>query len=127
MLKPILAAALVYALAGECRAQSLEGTWAEIDGPGAARLMPCPGQPETICGYALARAGDGGISTKLGGRVLEAIAPAGSSRWKGRYVDDGRNLPATLTLKAADRVDMKVCLAIVCQTARYRRLTPPGS
>jgi uncharacterized protein (DUF2147 family) len=94
----------------------LVGVWVEVNGPGMARIAPCADAPDRLCAMGLARRT--GAETGL---VMTGISADGANRWRGTYHDGNRKLPATLRLPQANRVDMKVCLFVICQTAHYAR------
>lgn len=100
----------------------LDGVWSEIDGPGAARIAPCPNQPLAMCATALRKKAGSAPVASDGHVVLKAVVPDGTNRWKGTYMDGTRALPATLRFAARDVVEMKVCILFICQSARYRRV-----
>lgn len=102
-------------------ASPLLGVWIEISGTGAARIAPCPQRPDALCAVGGERRRDGSLS--IGGAiVLENVVAAGANRWRGQYIDGGRKLPASISMEGTRVVAMKVCLLIVCQTARYERV-----
>jgi uncharacterized protein (DUF2147 family) len=115
----------ILALAAAASATSpspLDGVWSEIDGPGAARIAPCPNQSQTMCAFALRKKAGSAPVASDGHAVLKAVVPDGNNRWKGTYIDGSRALPATLRFAARDVVEMKVCILFICQSARYRRV-----
>lgn len=121
MLKTItlLAAAFLAGKAFAAPASPLVGVWVEINGPGMARIAPCATLPDRLCAIGLAR--KAGASPVETGLVLSDIRAAGSNRWRGSYHDGNRTLPATLRIVGPQRVEMKVCLFVLCQTASYQR------
>lgn len=122
MIKHLLITALAFA-AGQAHAapaSPLIGVWIEVNGPGMARIAPCPNVDGALCATGLARRAQGGTTDT--GIVLSDIRAAESNRWQGLHHQGKQRLPATLRLADADRVEMKVCLLLFCQTARYTRL-----
>ncbi|MBY0285187.1 MAG: DUF2147 domain-containing protein [Sphingomonas sp.] len=99
----------------------LLGTWTEIDGPGAARIEPCSKTPGRLCATGLARRAKGQPGQVETGLVLSDVTLDGPNRWRGTYHDGKRQLPATLRLMSPRVVEMKVCILMFCQTARYAR------
>lgn len=97
----------------------LSGVWVEVNGPGKARIGPCPQTPDRLCAFGLDRSvADRPVETGL---VMSDVRPSGTGRWKGSYHDGTRRLPATLQLVSAREVRMKVCLLMLCQSATYVR------
>lgn len=99
----------------------LLGVWTEIDGPGAARIVPCAERTGQLCAIGLARRANGQPGRVESGIVLSDLTPIGGNRWRGIYHDGGRSLPATLRLMSPRVVEMKVCIFLFCQSARYAR------
>lgn len=99
----------------------LLGSWTEINGPGAARIEPCQRQKGKLCAIGLTKSRDCKPGRVDNGIVLSEIAPIGAGRWRGLYHDGKRTLPATLRLVTPRVVEMKVCIFVLCQTARYAR------
>lgn len=99
----------------------LIGTWTEINGPGAARIEPCPRQKGKLCAIGLAPSRDGKPGRVDDGIVLSNVEAIGANRWRGSYHDGRRTLPATLRLVSPRVVEMRVCIFVLCQTARYSR------
>lgn len=120
MFRPIalVAAVLVASQALASPASPLVGVWIEVDGPGKARIAPCADAADRLCAIGLAQRAGTTVETGL---VLSNIREAGISRWQGTYHDNKRHLPATLRLLDQRRVEMKVCVFILCQTATYTR------
>lgn len=99
----------------------LLGTWTEINGPGAARIEPCKQTAGRLCATGLARRPNGQPGRVDAGIVLSDLALDGPNRWRGTYHDGKRLLPATVRLVSPRVVEMKVCILMFCQTARYAR------
>ncbi|MEI6644111.1 MAG: hypothetical protein WCL10_18990 [Novosphingobium sp.] len=99
----------------------LVGVWTEIDGPGAARIVPCAQTTGQLCAIGLARRANGQPGRVETGIVLSGLTLIESNRWRGTYHDGGRQLPATLRLMSPRVVEMKVCILLFCQSARYGR------
>lgn len=99
----------------------LVGTWQEVGGTGMARIEPCAATPQALCATGLARNKAGKIVET--GLVLSGVTATGRDAWKGTYRGDGRKLPATLQLLSPQRVRMKVCLLVVCQSATYEKVS----
>jgi uncharacterized protein (DUF2147 family) len=121
MFKPIAIAiaAFISGQAFATPASPLLGVWVEVNGPGLARIAPCSATPARLCATGLARQSGGApIDTVL---VMTDIRPDGANRWRGIYHDNSRKLSATLRFVHDNRVEMKVCLFILCQTASYQR------
>ncbi len=108
--------------AGATTTQSpLLGTWTEINGPGAARIEPCNKKPGRLCATGLASRAKGQPGQVETGLVLSDVTIDGPNLWRGTYHDGKRQLPATLRLMSPRVVEMKVCILMFCQTARYSR------
>ena len=121
MLKHLLTAALAFA-AGQAHAappSPLIGVWIEVNGPGMARIAPCARTVDALCATGLARRSQGAPAET--GIVLSDVRPAPGDRWRGLYHQGKQRLPATLRLTDPDRVEMKVCLLLFCQSATYAR------
>lgn len=99
----------------------LLGVWTEINGPGAARIEPCKKSSGRLCATGLARRPNGLPGRVDDGLVLSNLALEGPNRWRGSYHDGKRLLPATLRLVTPRIVEMKVCIFLLCQTAKYAR------
>jgi uncharacterized protein (DUF2147 family) len=98
----------------------LIGTWSEVGGPGMARIATCPGASSALCATGLSRNKAGQIVET--GLVLTNVQPDGTNRWRGSYLDGSRKLPATIRLINPQKVTMKVCVLVICQTATYQRV-----
>lgn len=120
-MKKLMFLVTVVVFVGEATAapkSPLIGVWGEVNGSGTARIQPCA-YNQNLCAIGLSRrAAAPPIET---GIVLSAIRPAGQNRWRGTYHDGKRKLPASLRLTSHNRVEMKVCIAFLCQTATYNR------
>jgi uncharacterized protein (DUF2147 family) len=99
----------------------LLGVWIEVNGPGAARIEPCKGMPERLCAVGLARRTNGQAGLADDGIVLSDLKLDGPNSWRGRYHDGKRLLPATVRFMSPQVVEMKVCVFVICQSARYAR------
>lgn len=97
----------------------LIGVWVEVNGPGMARIEPCSGSVNMLCATGLDRRPAGRLVET--GLVLSQVRPDGAARWRGTYHDGTRKLPATLRLTSPQKVQMRVCLFVICQTATYAR------
>lgn len=117
MMMPLLLATAPVAQA----LSPLIGTWTEINGPGAARIAACAKAPDRFCAVGLARRTSDGAARVETGTVLSDVAVTGLNQWRGTYHDGKRLLPATLRMIDRDVVEMKVCIFVLCQSARYRR------
>jgi len=121
MTKLMLMTAALAEAAPPTALSPLLGTWTEIDGPGAARIVPCTQHTQELCAIGLARRANGESGRAETGIVLSDLTPIGSNRWRGLYHDGGRRLPATLRLMSPRVVEMKVCILLFCQSAHYGR------
>ena len=90
---------------------SILGVWTEQGATNRARIAPCPDAPAKLCATDL---GNGKI-------VLTGLQGDGKGKWRGRYVADGMNLPATVRLTKPDVAAMTACRLVICQTVNYRR------
>jgi uncharacterized protein (DUF2147 family) len=117
----LLAAAFVAGLASANPSSPLLGVWIEMNGPGVARIDHCPDNPGRLCAVGLARGADG--SHEPTGPVLEGIRPDGANRWRATYLDGGRRFPATLRLTGEHRVEMRVCILVLCERVTFTRRT----
>jgi uncharacterized protein (DUF2147 family) len=121
MTKLLLMTAALAEAAPHAASSPLLGVWTEIDGPGAARIVPCAQRTGQLCAIGLAPQANGRPERAESGIVLSDLTPIGGNRWRGTYHDGGRRLPATLRLMSPRVVEMKVCILLFCQSARYRR------
>lgn len=121
MTKLMLMTAMLSDAATVTNPSPLLGTWTEINGPGAARIEPCAKVPGRLCAIGLARRANGQPGRVDTGIVLSDVTLDGPNRWRGTYHDGKRMLPATLRLMSPRVVEMKVCILLFCQTARYAR------
>lgn len=115
----LLAIAFFFGKATAAPSSPLIGLWLEVDGPGIARIEPCANNRKQLCAMGLSRR-SGAVAIETG-IALSAIQPTGENRWRGSYHDGKRKLPATLRMANANRVEMKVCILVLCQTATYTR------
>jgi uncharacterized protein (DUF2147 family) len=115
----LVTAGLVAGQALAAPASPLVGVWVEVNGPGMARIAPCSAAPDRLCVTGLSRKA-GGVTVEIG-LVMTDIRATGSNRWRGTYLDGKRTLPATLRIVGERRVELKVCLLFLCQTASYER------
>jgi uncharacterized protein (DUF2147 family) len=121
MKKTILLLIIAFCLgkAAAAPSSSLVGVWVETNGPGAARIAPCTANRQQLCATGLALRKGGEVSET--GTALSAIEAKGQNSWRGLYHHGKRKLPAIIRLTGRDQVEMKVCLAFICRTARYTR------
>lgn len=116
----ILGSAIVLAAKASAATPSpLIGVWIEVNGPGMARIAPCTAAPDRLCATGLARRQ--GKPPAETGIVMSDIVVNGASEWRGLYHEGKRKLAATLRMPERDRVEMKVCIFLLCQSARYAR------
>ncbi|MFZ4690094.1 MAG: hypothetical protein ACOYLS_12710 [Polymorphobacter sp.] len=99
----------------------LLGVWIEVNGPGAARIEPCKQMQDRLCAIGLARRAKGQPGLVDDGIVLSDLKLDGTNRWRGSYHDGKRLLPATVRFMSSQVVEMKVCILVICQSARYTR------
>lgn len=119
--KMILMTAALAEPATPANHSPLLGIWTEINGPGAARIEPCKQTAGRLCATGLARRANGQPGRVDAGIVLSDLALDGPNRWRGTYHDGKRQLPATVRLVSPRVVEMKVCILMFCQSARYAR------
>lgn len=115
----LIAAAFIAGRASAATPTTLIGVWVEVNGPGAAMIGACADQSGRLCAIGLDR---GNLRPAAPAElVLSGLEPAGPGRWRGRFHDGSRRLPATLRQTGENAVTMKVCIFIVCQSASYVR------
>ena len=113
--------------AGWGQSPSPIGDWT---GPGGViRVAPCATGP-TLC--VVVKSGNDGKNSMadiVGETVVKDMVSSGTGRWQGRYVADGKDLVATITLKNPNLAEMQVCLlswlpCLLCETPSYTRIVP---
>jgi len=63
----------------------------------------------------------------VGKVVVRDMVPVRQGVWSGRYVGEGKNLPATIKLRERDSAEFRVCLYSwlqfgLCEVQQYRRV-----
>lgn len=99
----------------------LRGTWSAADGSAKVRIAPCPGADDRLCAIVIADKPEPGARSAVGEIGMSGIVPSGANRWRGQYHNGDQRLPATLRLRGADAIDMRVCVGLFCSTEQYRR------
>jgi len=109
------------------RAASVLGNW---EGPGGTiRVEPCA-NASTLCAVVVS-----GTEEKesmwdiVGQTVVKEMVSISDRQWRGRYVADGKDLPATITLANPDVAELRVCLLswfpyLLCEQPTYTRVMP---
>lgn len=103
-------------------APTIRGTWTAQDGAATVRIAACPTAPERLCAVVIADKPEPGERSAVGEIGMSDIVADGANRWRGQYQNGAQRLPATLRLRGADRIDMRVCVGLFCSTDQYRRV-----
>ncbi len=118
---------LIAALTAPAYAQptGLEGNW---QGPGGIiRGETCP-DGKSLCVVVVAGNNDKeSMADIVGKTVVRDLVSDGPGKLRGRYVSDGKNLVATVTLKDTDHAELRVCLLswfpwVFCEAPTYTRV-----
>lgn len=112
-------AATASAFASE--ASDLRGTWTSADGAATVRIAACPTAADRLCAVVVADKPEPGERSAVGEIGMSGIVADGQDRWRGQYHNGDQKLPATLRMRGADRIDMRVCVGLFCSTDQYRR------
>jgi uncharacterized protein (DUF2147 family) len=101
---------------------SLLGKWAAKNGTSTVNIAPCLGSTD-LCATVIAEKRAPNEPSSLGKVAVQGIRADGKKGWRGRFVDNGADYPASVKMKGADIADFKICVfAFVCETQQYRRL-----
>jgi len=112
-------AAATSAFADE--AADVRGLWRSADGSAKVRIAPCADAPVRLCAVVIADKPEPGERSAVGVVGMSDIVADGPKRWKGQYQNGDQRLPATLRMRAPDRIDMRVCVGLFCSTEQYVR------
>jgi uncharacterized protein (DUF2147 family) len=112
-------AAATSAFASE--ASDLRGTWTTADGAATVRIAACPNAADRLCAVVIGDKPEPGARSAVGEIGMSEIVPNGQNRWRGQYHNGEQKLPATLRMRGADRIDLRVCVGIFCSTDQFLR------
>jgi uncharacterized protein (DUF2147 family) len=99
----------------------VRGVWQSTGGTAKVRIAPCPDAPVRLCAVVIADKPEPGERSAVGAVGMSDIVADGPRRWKGQYFNGDQRLPATLRMRAPDRIDMRVCVGLFCSTEQYKR------
>ncbi len=126
----VLALSLTLVGAGAATAQSaaLQGDWRSEGG--GLRVAGCGNGAAQCVTVTYGSQTAESMSDIVGQTVVRNLLPVRGGVWRGRYVADGKNLPADVTLHDPRSATFKVCLvswiSFSCQSQAIVR-TGPGS
>lgn len=112
-------AAATSAFASE--ATDLRGTWTAADGAATVRIAACPNAADRLCAVVIDDKPEPGARSAVGEIGMSGIVADGQNRWRGQYHNGDQKLPATLRMRGADRIDMRVCVGLFCSSEQYLR------
>ncbi len=100
--------------------QSLLGSWSPLDRSAVISFRPCSAR---ICGTVLEGKLGPSKSDMRGKVIMRDLAAQTNGDWVGRFVGDGHDMPVTLKLVGADRLDVKMCMMrFLCRTRHLIRM-----
>jgi len=116
-----LVASTVAMSAVASEAPNLRGNWTAADGAATVRIDACKSASDRLCAVVIADKPDADAPSAVGEIGMSDIVADGPNRWRGQYHNGAQRLPATLRMRGADRIDMRVCVGLFCSTEQYRR------
>jgi uncharacterized protein (DUF2147 family) len=108
-------------------AAELDGVWLSQDGATKVAVAPCRQNARFHCATVLSDRPQPGEPSEVGKVVGYNFASSGEG-WEGMVTPGGREpMAATLRLRSADRLELKVCLiALLCDVQIYQRIDRPN-
>ncbi len=101
----------------------ISGEWVDEDGIATARLAPCATNDKLLCGTVIHEVLEPGDESELGKVVIKDIRPTKPGQFSARYRIDDRNYwPVTLKALSPNRLELKICFGLVCESVRLRRV-----
>jgi uncharacterized protein (DUF2147 family) len=101
----------------------ISGEWVDEDGIATARLGPCASNDKLLCGTVIHEVLEPGEESELGKVVIKDIRPTKPGQFSARYRIDDRNYwPVTLKALSPNRLELKICFGLVCESVRLRRV-----
>lgn len=102
--------------------QKIEGTWS---GPGGVIVTePCLDNTKKLCVKVVSGDDSKDSMADLKGQIIikDLVHGDAPNAWEGRYVADGEDLQAKLTLKGDNAVQFSACyLGLLCEEQTYTR------
>ncbi len=100
----------------------IRGDWVLDDGSAVARVAPCAHEPSRLCAIVVQEVLAPGEESALNQIVVRDIRSTGPGQFSGLYqIGPQKTLPATIKVRSATMIEMKVCMTIFCQTIKLVR------
>ncbi|WP_240232249.1 hypothetical protein [Devosia lacusdianchii] len=101
----------------------LAGEWISDDRKTVVEMSACPSNERATCATILADQPEAGEPSLAGKMVGVDFVQRSDGTWEGAVLAaSGARLPATLSMPHPERLDMKVCAAVVfCDSVSYLR------
>ena len=103
--------------------KKIEGTWT---GPGGVIVTePCLDDTKKLCVKVVSGDDSKDSMVDLKGQVIikDLVQGSAPNVWEGRYIADGDDLPAKLTLKSDNAVQFSACfLGTFCEEQTFKRV-----
>lgn len=100
----------------------IKGDWVLDDGSAVARVAPCAYAPSRLCAIVIQEILAPGEESALNQIVVRDIRPTKQGQFSGQYqIGPQKTLPATINIRSATVLEMKVCMGIFCDTIKLVR------
>ena len=100
----------------------IKGDWVLDDGSAVARVAPCAYAPSRLCAIVIQEVLAPGEESALNQIVVRDIRPTKQGQFSGHYqIGPQKTLPATIKIRSATVLEMKVCMGIFCDTIKLVR------
>jgi uncharacterized protein (DUF2147 family) len=100
----------------------IKGDWVVDDGSAVARVAPCAYEPSRLCAIVIQEVLAPGEESALNQIVVRDIRPTKQGQFSGHYqIGPQKTLPATIKIRSATVLEMKVCMGIFCDTIKLVR------
>jgi len=122
-----LAAPFAILVSGCTQAQNVE---APLDGRWNGKeavILVVPCRSSTTRCVTLDSGKNASMAAIAGTTIVRDLAHEGPGHWRGRFVGEGKNLPATLRLMDVDHAEFRVCLVSfipfgLCEVQQFSRV-----
>lgn len=100
----------------------IKGDWVLDDGNAVARVAPCAYAPSRLCAIVIQEVLAPGEESALNQVVVRDIRPTKLGQFSGQYqIGPQKTLPATIKIRSATVLEMKICMGIFCDTIKLVR------
>ena len=100
----------------------IRGDWVLEDGSAVSRVAPCAYEPSRLCATVIQEVLAPGEESALNQIVVRDIRPTGPGQFSGLYrIGPQKTLPATIKVRSATILELKVCMTVFCDTIKLVR------